>query len=245
MVAVIEIRKIEFQRKTMERLILPQEKKDSLLGAIGLMPSFNNGVLTYKSPQKATLILLWGGPGTGKTISTTYAAEYLHRPLITLSSGEIGSTIEVIESNLTNLLTQAQRWNAIMVIEDADSLCERREKGDMKRQSITMMCIRLFESYSGVLILTTTRPEAIDNSLYSRVTLAIQLLPLNRAGRQQICRNMLREDLWTTEKILDPRESLEDLVSLVSDFPVSLNGKQIQNVLEAAIRVTHGSYVTY
>ena len=215
----------------MDKLILPDMQKAMLLDVIEPMVHFNKDSLVDDAPQEATLILLHGGPGTGKTLSSTYIAEYLRRPLVSLSPEEVGTTTAIIASSLRNLKVQAERWNAIAVIDDLDYIFERRVQANMNHNSVMTMCIHLLESYSGVLILTTTRPGAFDELLLSRVRLAIEFPTLNFENRMLICHDLIREDRRFRDLAWEDKNTLSRVIS-----KYALNGKQVKNILEASVR---------
>jgi hypothetical protein len=82
--------------------------------------------------------------------------------LMSISSGDLGATTEVVESNLVGYLNLAQLWGAIFVIEDADILFQKRSMDQAERNAVVTICLRTIKNYSGVLILTSTRVGIID-----------------------------------------------------------------------------------
>jgi len=58
------------------------------------------------------------------------------RPLLSLTSGDLGTTARNLEVRLDKYLRLGERWGAIVLIDEADVYLERREKTDIKRNSL-------------------------------------------------------------------------------------------------------------
>jgi len=181
----------------MEKLILPENKRHMLLSALRPVSSLGQDSLSRAghASEDATIILFHGAPGLGKTTPTKYRAEHLHKPLISISAGDLGVTADVIGPNLNSFLKLSQRWNAILALEDADIIFEQRSNNELARNITVMVCLRAIDNYDGVFILTTTRVGAIDEAWQTRVQLAIEYKKLNTEGRRQIWENLLEEAL--------------------------------------------------
>lgn len=76
---------------------------------------------------KSQITLLHGRPGVGKTYTAECIAEYVARPLLRLTSAEIGLDPHVIDENLTYHFALARRWKALVLIDEADSYLEVNE----------------------------------------------------------------------------------------------------------------------
>ena len=234
-VKIDDVHNIHFLDRPMDKLVLPERQKKLLLGALEPLTSLatQNDLdrVGRLALHDATVILLHGAPGTGKTITTEYLSEHLKKPLMSIASGDLGATGDVIGSNLAVYLKLAQLWGAIFVIEDADVIFERRSTRDMIRNAIVTICLRTIENYSGVLLLTTTRIGTIDESFQARVQLAVEYRDPNRDDRRQIWNNVLDEASQSLHMNTDAlREHLSELSK------PRMNGKQIQSSLKLAIR---------
>ena len=63
-------------------------------------------------------------------------AAYTKRPLLSLAISDIGIEPSEAEKNLNRYFARAKRWNAILLIDEADIYMERRENADSSRNSL-------------------------------------------------------------------------------------------------------------
>merc|ERR1712066_646723 len=83
-----------------------------------------------KGKGEGTTFLLYGEPGTGKTLTAEAMAEVLHKPLYVLSSGEMGTTPAELETRISSALHLCSRWNCLCLIDEADIFLEERSGKD-------------------------------------------------------------------------------------------------------------------
>lgn len=100
------------------------------------------------------IFLLHGKPGVGKTYTAGISrrnapissqcvltgieciAAYTKRPLLSLTISDIGTEASEAETSLNGYFLRATRWNAILLIDEADIYMERRENADLARNSL-------------------------------------------------------------------------------------------------------------
>lgn len=63
-------------------------------------------------------------------------AQYTKRPLMVLTSSDIGTDPSLIELNLTLRFKTATSWGAVLLIDEADVFMERRSTADLARNSL-------------------------------------------------------------------------------------------------------------
>lgn len=171
-------------------------------------------------------MLLQGPPGTGKTLTAESIAERIHLPLYSVHSRELSGIhvgVTNMEANLTEILQRAAHWNAVLLIDEADAFLENRIDWDMDRNQRVAIFLRLLESFSGVLILTTNRPIAFDPAFFSRIHLTLKFEELDHGSRSSVWKNFLRSI---------PNNVHDEDLSALAD--VKLNGRQIKNVIKMA-----------
>ena len=72
-----------------------------------------------------------------------------------------------MEQALKDVLTRAQRWGAVMLIDEADVYIKRRDD-DITMNAVVGVFLRVLEYFNGLLFLTTNRIDDIDEAIVSR-----------------------------------------------------------------------------
>jgi hypothetical protein len=60
----------------------------------------------------------------------------LHKPLYSVSMGELGTTPTELENNLKDILDLASVWNALVLMDEADIFLERRGQKEILRNAV-------------------------------------------------------------------------------------------------------------
>jgi hypothetical protein len=69
-------------------------------------------------------------------ITAECVAEYTKRPLMMLSSSDIGTNPVQVENTLKMHFRHAKSWDAILLIDEADVFLEKRATADLIRNSL-------------------------------------------------------------------------------------------------------------
>ncbi|XPS78606.1 hypothetical protein M3J07_010619 [Ascochyta lentis] len=176
------------------------------------------------------LILLHGGPGTGKTLTAESVAELAERPLYRVTCGDIGTNPEEVEKYLNSVLFIGTTWNCVVLLDKADVFLEERTKLDLQRNALVSVFLRVLEYYDGILILTSNRIGTFDEAFKSRVQLSLHYPTLTRENRLRVWENFvaLLENQDSATQYTDIRQRLGSLAQH------KLNGRQIRNTLNTA-----------
>ena len=68
------------------------------------------------------------------------------RPLLSITAADLGHEPTQLEINLLRFFRNASRWDAIVLLDEADVYLERRSTADLERNSIvSRKCSALFE----------------------------------------------------------------------------------------------------
>lgn len=84
---------------------------------------------------------------TGKTLTAEAVAEMLHKPMYSVTLGELGTTPSELENNLRDILELATVWNALVLMDEADIFLERRGQKEIIRNAMVGVIMRLIEYY--------------------------------------------------------------------------------------------------
>lgn len=177
--------KIQWNTHAFDHLVLSETKKTLIQSVVF---ADRSDLVEDVVPNKAGgfLVVLHGKPGTGKTLTAEAAAEKAHRPLVVLSSLGLGIETEHIEQNLRTVLELCKTWNAMLLIDEAEVLLEARSLGDIQRNAMVSVLLRLFEYHQEVIFLTTNHIGRIDAAFKSRIAIALRYPDLDEHARQLI-----------------------------------------------------------
>jgi SpoVK/Ycf46/Vps4 family AAA+-type ATPase len=214
------------------RLVLKEEKKELIRALISVHIGQKNALKTDFMDGKGDglIILLHGGPGTGKTLTAESVAEFAEKPLYRVTCGDIGTDPESVEKYLESVLFIGSTWGCVILLDEADVFLEERTKQDMQRNALVSVFLRVLEYYDGILILTTNRIGTFDEAFKSRVQLALHYPPLNGKAREEIWHNFMRS-LFAEGEDVDFEELNEKIYVLAKH---KLNGRQIRNTISTA-----------
>jgi SpoVK/Ycf46/Vps4 family AAA+-type ATPase len=90
-----------------------------------------------------------------------------------------------MEKTLKEVLTRAQRWGAVMLIDEADVYIKRRDD-NITMNAVVGVFLRVLEYFNGLLFLTTNRVDDIDEAIVSRCIALIRFHPPSRDDRRKI-----------------------------------------------------------
>ncbi|AGB14872.1 AAA+ family ATPase [Halovivax ruber XH-70] len=149
--------------------------------------------------------LFYGQPGTGKTMAAEVIANETGLDLYRVDLAQIvDKYIGETESQLAALLDEAERSNAILLFDEADSLFgERTDVGDATDRhanNVTNFLLQRLESFDGIALLTTNKRGGIDSAFKRRIAHSI---------RFDVPQEDLRRRLW--------RESFPDEANVATD----------------------------
>jgi hypothetical protein len=212
---------IKFDDNAFEYLVLPQEKKELAKALITNVDKCFTDIITGKSG--GCIFLLYGPPGTGKTLTCEAIAELLHRPLYSITVGELGITPQDLEHKLVQILDIANSWDAVILIDEADIFLEKRTEHDIVRNAMVGIFLRLLERHQGVMFLTTNRANSMDEAFRSRISVVFEYEKLSQDTKYKVWQNLLNASKVTIKDA--------DVHKLLAH---ELNGRQIKNAIRMA-----------
>ena len=231
---------IKFNTSAFSSLVLPPQQKDLILAFVesqirqrthsladqaDAAPAFDD-IIAGKG--RGMILLLSGPPGVGKTLTAESVAENLRVPLYMMSAGDLGLEPSSIENSLNTILEMVTKWSAVLLLDEADVFLEARTSvgGDLERNKMVSIFLRVLEYYEGILFLTTNRIRNIDDAFHSRIHISMQYPALDRESRKHIWKTFAERQGKAGVDLADA--DIDELSE------VEINGRQIKNVLKTA-----------
>ncbi|KAI0384794.1 hypothetical protein F5Y04DRAFT_293094 [Hypomontagnella monticulosa] len=193
---------------------------------------------------KGLIILLHGAPGVGKTSTAECVAELCGKPLYPITCGDLGITAVEVETRLKRIFVQAQKWQCVLLLDEADVFLSERGN-DVKHNSLVSgkyfkrLFLRILEYYQGILFLTTNRVGKIDEAFRSRVHISLYYPPLDRRSTIDVFKtNLGRTEKRKGKAMKLRRTEIEEFAKdhyKYSNPRVRWNGRQIRNAFHIAI----------
>lgn len=216
-----------YQPELKQKLILPQEQTDLIDILTAEMDVLMDDIVAGKSG--GTTVLCAGPPGVGKTLTAEVYSEIIQRPLYRVHSGQLGLNVTAMETSLKDVLTRAQRWGAVMLIDEADVYIKRRDD-NIAMNAVVGVFLRVLEYFNGLLFLTTNRVDDIDEAIVSRCIALIKFSAPDSAARRQIWQVM------TAQFELDVGPGL--IEQLAEMFPAA-SGRDIKGLSKLVAKFCH------
>jgi SpoVK/Ycf46/Vps4 family AAA+-type ATPase len=121
-------------------------------------------------------ICLAGPPGAGKTELARYLADQLDKPLLAKRGSDLLSKwVGGTEAQLAAMFREAKEEQAILLLDEADSMLRNREQASQAWQvSQVNELLQQMEGFNGIFICTTNRFEDLDPAALRRFSLKVR-----------------------------------------------------------------------
>jgi AAA+ superfamily predicted ATPase len=207
-----------YQPELKQKLILPPEQTDLIDILTAEMDMLMDDIVEGKSG--GTTVLCAGPAGVGKTLTAEVYSEIIKRPLYRVHSGQLGLNVAEMEKTLKDTLIRAQRWGAVMLIDEADVYIKKRAD-NLASNAVVGVFLRVLEYFNGLLFLTTNRVDDIDEAIISRCIAMLRYQSPDHADRCKIWRVM-------TEQFALP--VAEDLIDELAEVFPGASGRDIKGL---------------
>ncbi|KAF6794273.1 hypothetical protein CMUS01_16015, partial [Colletotrichum musicola] len=222
---------VSWNRQAFDHLVATSDTKEIIQALITNQLTSERGTDIIANKGNGLIMLLHGGPGTGKTFTAESVAEMAERPLYPVTCGDIGTKPEQVEAYLESVFHLGKLWGCVVLLDEAEVFLEQRTLSDLDRNALVSVFLRALEYYEGILILTSNRVGTFDEAFKSRIQLALHYEPLRKPQRRQIWKNFF-------DRLDSMGESRIDFVNVgkhldrLSEY--QMNGRQIRNAITTA-----------
>jgi transitional endoplasmic reticulum ATPase len=129
-------------------------------------------------------LLFYGTPGTGKSELARYIAGLLDREIIVKRASDLhGPYVGMTEKNIRESFDQAEREEAVLIIDEADTFLFKRDHAERSWEiSFTNEFLTQMERFRGLLICTTNRLSGLDQASIRRFNYKIKFNYLTPGG---------------------------------------------------------------
>ena len=217
-----DLRPYEFNKEMGEQLILPKITKDLVDTLVSQGKISFTDIIAGKG--SGACILLGGPAGVGKTLTAQVFAEATERPLLSVHAAQLGVQPDDIERNLKSVLEKGSRWNAVVLLDEADVYISERGS-NLGQNAIVAAFLRVLEEHSSTLFLTSNRAGSTDDAIVSRCLARIDYaMPTPEEQRL----------IWgVLNRLNDARLSSADIAAIVEEHD-DLSGRDIKQLLKLA-----------
>jgi hypothetical protein len=209
-----------------EKIVLPKAHRDLLDVLTTDIDMLTDDIIEGKSA--GNVILCKGRPGVGKTLTAEIFSEIMHKPLYRMHSGEMGSTARSVEEMLNTVFERVSRWGCVLLLDEADVYIMERGR-NVNQNAIVAEFLRSMEYFSGLMFMTTNRPDDIDDAIQSRCAAMITYENPDEEGTRKVWAVMAKQ------MQVDIPDALMD--DLLKTFP-EISPRDIRGLLRLSLRVS-------
>lgn len=186
------------------------------LRAIGVMPT--------------RTCLLFGEPGTGKTLTALHIARQMGLPVVLVRlDGMMSSLLGNTARNIGALFEFANRYKCILLLDEFDALAKLRddpqEIGEIKRVVNTLLQSLDTRSELGLTIAITNHPRLLDPAIWRRFEVKVQM-PLPQEDQRSLI----------IQHFLHPLSVPDIAMALLSWVTEGATGSEIEGIAKALKR---------
>ncbi|KAH7333074.1 hypothetical protein BKA65DRAFT_507096 [Rhexocercosporidium sp. MPI-PUGE-AT-0058] len=226
---------VVWNKKAFKSLVLEEKTKDLLEALIRNQLDSEKSTDLIHGKGNGLILLLHGGPGTGKTLTAESVAEIAEKPLYRVTCGDIGTEPDEVEPYLESVLHLGKIWKGVVLLDEADVFLEQRSLGDLRRNALVSIFLRVLEYYDGILVLTSNRVGTFDEAFKSRIQLALHYPKLDRDKRAKVWENFIARLHDLKEENIDFSDLRDNVLRLAEN---KMNGREIRNAITLARQYT-------
>jgi len=204
---------VENSLKAMSLQPLPRKTKHAThydLDYLNTNIDAENLIQGLKRTKRGNLCF-YGAPGTGKTAFAGYIADALGKPLLSKKASDIlGMYVGESEKNIAAMFAEARREEAVLVLDEADSLLRDRRGANRSWEvsQVNELLVQM-ENFEGIFVCSTNLMDDLDQASLRRFALKVKFDYLTA---HQACA-MLEKECGETLSF-EHKRSIQDLAHL-------------------------------
>eukprot|EP00177_Eucheuma_denticulatum_P008630 GFKZ01015705.1.p1 GENE.GFKZ01015705.1~~GFKZ01015705.1.p1 ORF type:complete len:1234 (-),score=182.58 GFKZ01015705.1:566-4000(-) len=211
----------------MESVILPKKMKDLVLQRTEHFEIFRrlrkevgfDDIVRY---GKGLTLFFHGKSGTGKTLFANALASHLKKKLLVVDFASLNNSKHSNAEAYRIVFREAKVHGAIVFMDECDELFESRDRGG---KGAVTLALREMETFDGLMILATNRPQMLDEAMHRRIALSLEFEAPDANLRLAIWEKHIPKNLKLAEDV--------DLKALSIEF--ELTGGYIKNAVFQAL----------
>ena len=181
-----------------EDIVMNQDQRETITHAIEQMNFKNRGYddwnYTRKYPYgRGLTVLLFGAPGTGKSMMAQVLAHELNLELYRVDiSKVVDKYVGETEKSLSMIFREAKKCNVVLFFDECDTIFAKRSDDGGSNQSSnnnkTALLLQEMEAYDGVCVLATNYKHNIDPAFFRRMKYIVEFQFPNADTREMLWR---------------------------------------------------------
>jgi len=183
----------------LDDLVLPAVTRDGLDQVIAhaRWSAAAHQTLGFHGVRGQAVVALFHGPsGTGKTAAAEAVAAAVDRDLWVVDLAKVVSKwLGETQRNLDAVLDLAATAGVVLLFDEADGLLGKRGEVTDARDRYANLevdhLLQRIELHTGVVVLTSNRPAALDEAFARRIRLNVRFAPPDHADREELWRRVL------------------------------------------------------
>lgn len=160
--------------------------------------------------RRAGTVLLHGPPGSGKTEFAHYLGRAADMRVMSRRASDIISPyLGMTERNLARMFLEAQREDAVLLLDESDSFLRDRRKGERSWEvSEVNELLTQMEEFGGLFLCSTNLIETMDRAAMRRFAFKVEFRPMTAEQRRQALVRLMGELRWDSSAGIEPRVAI-------------------------------------
>ncbi|KAL7908160.1 hypothetical protein GGI35DRAFT_469920 [Trichoderma velutinum] len=196
---VDQIQEMPLDKNAFSNFVADAEIKELVHALITTKIAAEREINALQMKGSPLIMVLNGGPGTGKTFTVENIAELAEKRFFSVKC----SKVDITAGYLQTMFYLARLRGCLLIFEDAEALLEQRSPDDITRNGLVSEFMSELERFDGIIVLTSQSANDLDELLKARSRLSLHYESLTQPRRAQIWRKFLSHLDSLGEKNID------------------------------------------